>query len=640
MLPLGLYRDGIMSERMIDYYIERAKGGVGLIITGVFKVENEVEAAPAPYYPIVNLKGLGPLSELSDYVHSFGTKLFVQLTAGTGRLIPPEIIDEYGFEPVSASVNPSFYRPNVLTKALTTEQTERLGKSFKHAAELLASADIDGVELHGHQGYLFDQFTTSLWNRRTDRYGGDLDGRLTLPIEALKAIKEGAGKNFAVTYRYGLKHFLKTAEQGTLNPSGYIEAGRDIQEGLEMGKKLEKAGFDGLHVDAGCYESQYWPHPPMYLPHGCLVDLIALVKKAVSIPIIAVGKLDIPDLAEKVLEDGKADMIAIGRGLLADPEWPKKIREGRLEEIRPCIGCHEGCMMRSQSESMGRPFTCSVNPACGKEKELQLSPVERSRRIIVVGGGVAGMECARVASLRRHSVTLLEQDSRLGGRLIEASVPESKSDIQRLLQWYEIQMCRLNVDVKLNTRATPESIKQGKWDVVVIATGSDYRVPDILGIEKNTVTTSSDILLGHKEAGKLVTVIGGGSEGCEVALWLSDKGKETTLVEMLPGLAKDMWESNHMMILEMLRQNGVKTLVNTRAEEISKDGVVTVDKNHRKNEIKADTIILATGLKPRREIYDALSSEVKELYLIGDCRRPHKIHDAIWDGYITGSSIR
>jgi len=639
MLPLGLYRGGVMSERMVEYYIERAKGGVGLIITGVFKVENEVEPAPVPYYPIVNLKGLGPLSELSDYVHAYGAKVFVQLTAGTGRLIPPEIIDVFGFKPVSASVNPAFYRPNVSTRELTTEETEKLGKSFKRAGELLASAEIDGVELHGHQGYLFDQFTTALWNRRTDKYGGDLDGRLRLSIEALGALKEGAGKGFPVTYRYGLKHFLKSAEQGSLSENGYVESGRDIAEGLEIGKKLQKAGFDGLHVDAGCYESQYWPHPPIYQPHGCSVDLIAMVKKIVSIPIIAVGKLDIPDLAERVLEENKADIIAIGRGLLADPDWPRKVRDGHLEDIRPCIGCHEGCMNRSQSESMGRPFSCSVNPACAKERELRLIPAEQPRQILVVGGGIAGMECARVAALRGHHVTILEKGARLGGHLIEAAVPEFKADLRKLLEWYETQLKKLRVDVQLNTEATPESIRKTGSENVVVATGSAYRVPDIIGIRKDTVATCGDLLSGKKQAGKTIVVIGGGSEGCETAAWLASLGKKVIVVEMLSALATDLWESNHMMLHEMLHQSGVTTLLNTYVEEVTGDGVITIDKNYQRNTIKADTIALAAGLAPQREIYDALAKDVKELYLIGDCRQPHKIHHAVWDGFITGSSI-
>jgi len=641
MLPLGLYPDGIISERIREYYVERAKGGVGLIITGVFKVENEVEPAPVPYYPIVTLKALGSLGELSDYVHAYGAKLFIQLTAGTGRLIPPEIIDEFGFKPVSASVNPAFYRPNVMTRALTTEEVQKLVKSFAHAAEIVAAAEIDGIELHGHQGYLLDQFTTSLWNRRTDKYGGDLEGRLRLPIEILEAIKDTVGKDFPVTYRFGLKHFLSSPERGSLNYDGYIEVGRDIKEGLEMAKRLEKAGFDGLHVDAGCYESQYWPHPPIYQPHGCMVDLAAKVKEVVSIPVIAVGKLDIPELAEKVLREGKADIIALGRGLLADPYWPKKVQEGKVEDIRPCIGCHEGCMMRSISESMGRPFTCSVNPSCARERRFIITHVEKPKKILVVGGGVAGMECARVATLRGHHVTLYEKNDRLGGHLIEASVPDFKYDIKRLLEWYETQLKKLKVDISLNSEVTPEFIRKNKdkWDVIVIATGSVPLIPEIPGVDKEIVVTCSDLLLGKKKSGKDVVIIGGGSEGCETAVWLAKQGKSVTIVEMLPEVAKDLWESNHMMLLEMLKENGVKIIVNAYVQEIAEDGVIIIDKNFKKSMIKCDTVVLATGLKPKRDLYDALTGEIAELYLIGDCKEPHKIHHAIWDGFIIGFSI-
>jgi 2-enoate reductase len=639
MLPLGLYRDGIIPARTVDYYVERAKGGAGLIITGVFKVENDAEPAPIPYYPMVNLKGYGPLAELSDYVHAYGARIFIQLTAGTGRLIPPELIDEFGFKPVSASVNQAFYRPQVSTRALSTEDVEKLARSFGRATQLIVAAEIDGIELHGHQGYLFDQFTTSLWNKRTDKYGGDLDGRLTLPIEVLQNIKDAAGKSFPVTYRFGLKHYLKTPERGTLKQDS-VEVGRDIEEGLEMARRLETAGFDALHVDAGCYESQYYPHPPMYQPHGCTIDLISKVKKVVSIPILAVGKLDIPELAEQVLEEGKADIIALGRGLLADPYWPQKVREGRIDDIRPCIGCHEGCMMRSSvSESLGRPFTCSVNPACGREKLFKISSADKAKNILIVGGGAAGMECTRVSTLRGHKITLCEKSSRLGGHLIEASIPEFKDDVRRLLEWYEGQLKKLNVNTRLNTIVIPEFVKKEEWDAVVVATGSTHLIPAIAGVDRENVVTCGDLLLGNRKAGDNVVIIGGGSEGCETAVWLAKQGKRVTIIEMLSQVAADLWESNHMMLMEMLEENGVKILTNTSVQEVTDGSVVTVDKKSQRNLIKCDTVALATGLKPRKELYEALSNDVTELYLIGDCKEPHKIHQAIWDGFNIGLSI-
>ncbi len=213
----------------------------------------------------------------------------------------------------------------------------------------MKAAGIDGVELHGHEGYLFDQFTTAIWNRRKDKYGGDLQGRLTFPIDILNVIKKHAGKDFAVQYRFGIKHYMKALNSGALPGEKFKEAGRDIEEGLEMARLLEQAGFDSLHVDAGCYDSWYWAHPPTYQEHGCMVDMAALTKKVVKIPVIAVGRLDVPELAEKVIAEGKADMIAIGRGLLADAYWPAKAFAGKTEEIRPCIGCHDGCIWRFSS---------------------------------------------------------------------------------------------------------------------------------------------------------------------------------------------------------------------------------------------------------------------------------------------------
>jgi len=378
----------------------------------------------------------------------------------------------------------------------------------------------------------------------------------------------------------------------------------------------------------------------MYQPHGCTIDLVSHVKKVVSIPVFAVGKLDVPELAEKVLEDGVADIIALGRGLLADPYWPQKVREGRVDDIRPCIGCHEGCMMRSYvSESLGRPFTCSVNPACARERRLQITQANRPKNILVVGGGVAGMECARVSSLRGHKVTLYERNDRLGGHLIEASIPEFKEDVKRLLEWYERQLRNLNVRTKLNTDADVELIRKDKWDAVVIATGSTYLIPKIPGVNKENVITCGDLLLGKRQAGSRVVIIGGGSEGCETAVWLGRQGRQVTVVEMLANVATDLWESNHMMLLEMLEENGVEILVNTCVQQITETGVITTNKNSERAVIECDTVVLATGLRSRSSLYRTLSSEITGLYLVGDCKEPHKIHHAVWDGFSIGLAI-
>ena len=367
MCPMGTGSladlDGGFSRRLIDYYVARAKGSVGLIITGCTEVSDLIE--PRTTLMSINPQTCSSFSELAEAVHYYGARIFVQLTAGMGRVIVGPEIDA-GFKPVSASAIPAFWRPNVASRALTTDEVERIVDAFGKAAELLKTGDIDGIELHGHEGYLFDQFTTTIWNKRNDKYGGSLEDRLRFPIEVLNAIKDRAGKNFPVVYRYGLKHYLKEPGASALPHEDYEEVGRDVAEGLEMAKLLEKAGFDGLHVDAGSYESWYWAHPPSYQSHGCMVDMAAEAKKSVNIPIIAVGRLGIPELAEEVIASGKADMVALGRALLADPHWPKKAHAGKVEEIRPCTGCHDGCLYREMEQF--KPISCAVNPAVGREK--------------------------------------------------------------------------------------------------------------------------------------------------------------------------------------------------------------------------------------------------------------------------------
>jgi 2-enoate reductase len=371
MAPMGIgvltNIDGSLGPRAIDYYIERIRGGVGLIITTLYKTENEIDPLQRGF-PVVTYTALGPFAELAEAAHAFGTKIFVQLTAGFGRVAHPRILRN---KPVSASAIANYWDPTITCRELTTEEVENLIKAFGPAAEILAESGIDGIELHGHEGYLFDQFTTALWNHRTDKYGGDLAGRLTFPIEVLREIKRKVGQDFPVQYRFGLKHYIKGSHDGALPGEEYVEAGRNVQEGLQMAKMLEEAGFDALHVDAGCYDSWYWAHPPGYQKHGCMIDMATEVKKAVKVPVVAVGKLEIPELAGKVIAEGKADLVAIGRGFLSEPFWVKKIAEGRQKHIRPCIGCHLGCIGRLMQ---GKPLSCAVNPAAGRERAYALKP--------------------------------------------------------------------------------------------------------------------------------------------------------------------------------------------------------------------------------------------------------------------------
>ncbi len=408
LAPMGLgslvNTDGSLGPRAVDYYVERVRGGVGLIITHACKVENEIDSLkPGTGFPVITYTGVGPWTELADAAHAFGAKIFVQLSAGFGRTAHPHILRD---TPVSASVLSNYWDPKIRCREVTTDEVEALVKAFGPAAELLADCGVDGFELHGHEGYLFDQFTTSVWNHRTDRYGGDLACRMRFPLEVLHEIRKHVGRGFPVQYRFGLKHYIKGLWQGALPGEKYTEAGRDIQEGLTMARMLEEAGFDALHVDAGCYDSWYWAHPPGYHAYGCMVDMAEEVKKAVTIPVISVGRLDHPELAGKVIAEGKADLVAIGRGFLADSFWAKKVEEGQQKRIRPCVGCHDGCMGRLV---VGKATSCAVNPASGRERSYAVSPAETCKNVMVIGGGVAGMEAGRVAALKGHKVALYEK---------------------------------------------------------------------------------------------------------------------------------------------------------------------------------------------------------------------------------------
>jgi 2-enoate reductase len=639
MAPMGIVGltnpDGNPGPRGIDYYIERAKGGTGLIITGLFQVENEIGSMGAWRHGI-NRASLRSFGEMSEAVHALGTKIFVQLTAGFGRVAPLPMTGE---KPISASAVPHYYEPSVTCRPMTTGEVESIVEAFGEAAAILAFAGVDGIELHGHEGYLFDQFTTAIWNRRTDKYGGDLKGRLTFPIEVLKIIKERAGADFPVQYRFGLKHYIKGLNSGALPGEPYQEAGRDIEEGIEMAKLLEAAGFDSLHVDAGCYDSWYWAHPPVYQQHGCMVDMAALAKKAVKIPVIAVGRLEVPELAEKVIASGEADMVALGRGLLADPYWPVKAAEGRPEDIRPCIGCHDGCLWRFM---YGRPLSCAVNPACGRERRYRLNKTEKPKKVTVIGGGVAGMEAARVAASKGHQVVLYEKGKALGGHLIEASVPAFKKDLATLLNWYQTQLKKLGVGLKLGTEASAALVANEKPDAVIVATGSKPCLPDILGIDSPGVATCNDILLERKKAGQNVVVVGGGLVGCETALWLAQKGKQVTIVEMLPELMTGglpVPRMNRFMLLDLLAFNKVNVLTDACVREITTAGSVIVTVHDSKKTIKADTIVLAVGLQPDNALARELHGRFARLYTIGDCQEARNIMGAIWDGYEVGRTV-
>lgn len=624
MAPMGIagltgYK-GTFSDRAIDYYERRAIGETGLIITGVNLVNSKIEP-----WEIDGVSYLVTFDspwrirnfiQLTERVHDYGAKIFAQITAGFGRVFPRLLADRPKVQPVAPSSTPLFWRPNIIAREMTTEEVDALVEAFGNAALIAKASQFDGVELHGHEGYLMDQFTTALWNRRTDKYGGDLIGRMNFVLSIIEIIHKKAGSDFPIIYRYGLEH--------------KIEGGRTVEEGIEMAKILERAGVSALHVDAGCYDNWYWPHPPIYQPPGCMVDMAEKVRPHVKIPIITVGRLGYPDLANQIIKNGKADFIALGRPLLADPDFAAKARREQTDEIRPCIGCHE-CFARLHRQ---QTLSCAVNPQCGDEKRLDIVLTSKPKKVIVVGGGIAGMEAARVCALRGHNVTLYEKSDRLGGILNVASQPDFKQDVKHLLNYQMNQLQKLKgLEIKMDTEMIEEMIQKEKPDAIFIATGSiPLRKVNIENLGNTPFVTPEEVYEGKIPKGSKAFVVGGGSVGCETALYLAQKNWSVVVAEMLPRIASDLFEANREMLLKLLKEYGVEVLTQVTVKKLMPQKVfVSTPDGDRSFEM--DLIVLAVGSQPVHPFINIAKGLVEEVYFVGDCVSPRKIKDAIWEAF-------
>lgn len=640
MGPVGFADEkGCFNQRGVDYYVERAKGGTGLIITGVCSVENEIEEIVRPSIPCPTMNPAAfvlSTKEMTERVHSYGSKIFLQLTAGFGRAGLPHVIKKA----VAPSEIDNRWDPNTKHRELTIEEIQTYIKKFAESAAIAQKAGFDGVEIHAvHEGYLLDQFTMSLYNKRTDEYGGDLMGRLRFPIEIVKTIKKVCGEDFPVSLRYSLKAFVKGIRQGALPGEEFEEMGRDIEEGLEVAKILVDAGYDALNVDAGTYDSWYWNHPPMYFGKGGMyLPFGKMVKEAVDVPVIVAGRMENPDMAATAIEDGACDIIGLGRPLLADPQIPNKIRKGRAEKIRPCLSCHEGCMGRVAG--LGT-LSCAVNPQCGREELYGITKALDKKKVMIIGGGVSGMEAARVCSLRGHEVHLYEATDRLGGNVIPGGVPSFKEDDHALIRWYEGELKDLNVNIHFNTKVDKALVVEEKVDAAIVATGSTPIILNMPGVDKNNVLTADKVLLDPSKAGNKIVVIGAGLVGAETGLWLRQMGKEVTLIEAtgeILGGPHGMPFMNYDMLKDLLNFNKVNIMTSSLVQEIKEDGVLAKTKDGDKF-VEADTVIFAVGYRSNNSLYSELEGEVNDIYLLGDAKNVKNIMYGIWDAYEVARQI-
>jgi 2-enoate reductase len=500
MMPMGVFSprlmgpNGAYTKDGADYYIERAKGGVGLIITGLLPVG----WLPKGHGPGDQGEGFNKYVEQQKYlaegVHKYGGKVVVQITALSGRS------SASASDPAACDIQ-NVWDPTKKNPEMTKKEIHDYIEMFANASLACKLAGIDGVEVHAvHEGYLLDQFTIANTNSRTDEYGGSLENRLRFPSEIVQAIKAKCGSDFPVLLRYSVRSYMKGFNRGALPGEEFVEFGRSLEESIVAAQKLVEAGYDALNCDNGSYDSWYWPHPPTYMPKACNLEDVKALKKYVSVPVVCAGKFDNPELANNVIAKGEIDMMGMGRPLLADPELVNKFAKGDLDNIRPCIGCHQGCLSRIFQM---KDISCAVNPACGRELNYGVAKADKQKKVLIIGGGLAGMEAARVCALRGHTVDLFEKTDKMGGAFIAASAEEYKADDRRLLKWYIKQIKDLNVNIFTNKEVSKEFVNENKYDEVFVATGAVERKLNTPGFDNKKVTYAIDTLLHADLKGRM-----------------------------------------------------------------------------------------------------------------------------------------
>lgn len=636
MGPIG-YADAnfAFNQRLQDYYVARAKGGVGLIITGLCSVDIDIEGISNPVMPCPTYNPIAFIhnaTQMNERVHAYGTKILLQLTAGMGRSAKPSMPKKF----IAPSPQENRFDKNILHYEMTKEEIKNTIKKFGTSAKIAKRSGFDGVEVHAvHEGYLLDQFAISFYNHRNDEYGGSLENRLRFAIEIVKEIKKECGEDFVVSLRYSLKSCMKGLREGGLPGENYQEVGRDIEEGIEAAKLLVDAGYDCLNVDVGTYDSWYWNHPPMYFKNeGIYCEYGEILKKQVHVPVLLAGRMENPEMAEKQI--GKScDIVCIGRQLLADEDYVEKVRRNQEALIRPCLGCHEGCMGRISKA----PVSCAVNPSCGREEIYKLFPALIKKNVLVVGGGPAGLEAARVLALRGHNVSLVEKNNDLGGNLIPGGTPDFKKYDLKLVEWYKKQLDLLKVKIRFNKEIVAKDIIDSHYDVIITATGSQP-----IEMRKNITSsccTADQVLLGKKMTGDVVVIIGGGLVGCETALWLSEQGKKVIVIEKKSKILNgglDLPFMNYSMLVDLIKYNNIKVYTDSIVTDINQKKII-FRKNNVEETLLCDCVINAIGYKSNDNLYEEIKETDKEIYNIGDSKNVKNVMYAIWDAYEVARNI-
>lgn len=639
------------DKEAANFLLERAKNNVGLILPGIAPIR-DILLGKWLYQGKGKFK---KLKEFMDEFHKTGAKMFVQLTAGFGRslaindimvkaihnkalatILKPAL--DVSYLTASASATPNRWQESCISRPLTQKEIHEMVEAFAKTAKLCMDAGVDGVEIHAvHEGYLLDQFTMKYTNQRTDEYGGSFENRYRFPVEIVKAIKKACGDDFPVSLRYSVVSKTKGFGKGALPGEDYVEVGRDMEESERAAKYLQDAGYDMLNCDNGTYDAWYWAHPGPYMPQNCNLEDVAHIKKFVDIPVVCAGRME-PDVGAEAIAEGKIDGLGVARQFLTDPAWVTKLMNDDIASIHPCICCHNACFDMASykgddGQLVGNDQTladnagmarCALNPQTMQSKKYKIVKAARPKKIAVIGGGIGGMEVARVATLRGHKVTIYEKSNVLGGVFIAAAAPSFKEKDRDLIKWYEKEIKDLNIEVKFNTEVKPEDIAKLGADEVVVATGSKARKLRVPGAEKGI--EACEYLLGTKEVGNKVIVIGGGLSGCEIALDLYNKGKTPVIVEMKNDLVamRGICLANTSYLRDFFALNKVDVRLNTGLVEITDKGVKVKDlKTGKESEIAGDSVIMSVGYIPTPVAKDGVK-------LVGDCNGIGNLRTVIW----------
>jgi 2,4-dienoyl-CoA reductase-like NADH-dependent reductase (Old Yellow Enzyme family)/thioredoxin reductase len=626
MAPMGTNLaspEGRVTDKLIAHYKARAQGGVGLIITedttiGPNYIHNTLSLADDQFIP--------GWHDLVKTVQAHGTKIMPQLIHPAFNA--PAARNE-GTQPVSASPIPSRMLrelPRELNKIEIKDIVTRFGEAAGRAKE----AGCDGLQIHcAHMHHLLGSFLSSYYNKRSDEYGGTLEGRLRLPIEVIKEIRTKIGPDFPLIIR--------------ISGDEYLPGGRTIEESIFIAPILVDSGLDAIHISAGTSLMTWIGIPPTGSPQAPNAQLSAKIKEVVDVPVICVGRITEPWAAETVIATGKADMVALARSLLADPDWPNKAKSGNWEDIAPCVG-DTACLTKA---AFGTNIACGINPSVGRDIEMDIKPAIDLKNVLVVGGGPGGMEAAKVAALRGHRVTLFEKESKLGGQLLMASFPPKKHEYTAAIRYFVRQMKKAGVNVLLNQEVTLATITDNKPDVVIIATGGGPLIPaDISGVDQENVITAWQVLKGQIFPGPNIVVIGGGKVGCETANYLAHivndmnpKGNKVTILEMAENIVLDDVTPWRSVLIQELLSKGVKIITAAKVVEILPDGVKYLKKGKKRSINGMDHIVLSIGTKPENELAETLESISVPYFIIGDAKNIGTLEEATSQGRAIGLRI-